>query len=59
MVIGRREKLNSHPPGEMFVLSEVDNTHAAFTKFVDDSIVGNRLTDHFLWNPSSARKEET
>src|ERR1700730_8231990 len=40
------QKLQCDKAAKVGVLSLVDNTHAAATKFLDDAVVGDRLADH-------------
>jgi len=46
-VVGQRfgEEFESHKPVEAGVLGLVHHTHPAATKFLDDAVVGDGLTD--------------
>jgi hypothetical protein len=49
--IGRgfeREKLQGHEAVKLFILGLVHNSHSSFTKFIEDSVMGDCLTDHCI-----------
>src|SRR5262249_49816014 len=53
------QKLNRNPASKMLVFGEVDDSHAAFAQFFDNSVMGNCLTDHAQRKTPSLRKEES